>query len=59
VKLVGADEHPENTPADVAAYSADPLNTAVSHADFIVICVRAGKENENPIDAAVLAAIHA
>jgi len=57
VKMVATDEHPENAPADVTAYSADQLNTAVAHADFVVICVRASKENENLIDAAHLAAM--
>ena len=57
VKMVATDEHPENAPADVTAYPADQLNTAVAHADFVVICVRASKENENLINAAVLAAM--
>jgi len=57
VKMVATDEHPENAPADVTAYPADQLNTAVAHADFVVICVRASKENENLINAAQLAAM--
>jgi phosphoglycerate dehydrogenase-like enzyme len=57
VKLVAADEHPENAPADVTAYPADQLKTAVAHADFVVICVRASKENENLINASMLAAM--
>jgi len=57
VKMVATDEHPENAPADVTVYSADHLNTAVAHADFVVICVRASKENENLINAAVLASM--
>jgi phosphoglycerate dehydrogenase-like enzyme len=57
VKLVATDEHPENAPADVTAYSSDQLNTAVADADFVVICVRASKENENLINAAALAAM--
>jgi phosphoglycerate dehydrogenase-like enzyme len=57
VKMVATDGHPENAPADVTAYPADQLNTAVAHADFVVICVRASKENENLIDAAQLAAM--
>jgi phosphoglycerate dehydrogenase-like enzyme len=57
VKIVATDEHPENAPADVTAYPADQLNTAVAHADFVVICVRASKENENLISAAQLAAM--
>ena len=57
VKMVATDEHPENAPADVIAYPADQLNTAVANADFVVICVRASKENENLINAAQLAAM--
>ena len=57
VKIVATDEHPENAPADVTAYPADQLNAAVAHADFVVICVRASKENENLINAAQLAAM--
>jgi phosphoglycerate dehydrogenase-like enzyme len=57
VKMVATDEHPENAPADVTAYPADQLNTAVTDADFVVICVRASKENENLINAAQLAAM--
>ena len=57
VKMVATDECPENAPADVTAYPADQLNTAVAHADFVVICVRASKENENLINAVQLAAM--
>ncbi len=57
VEMVATDEHPENAPADVTAYPADQLNTAVAHADFVVICVRACKENENLINAAQFAAM--
>jgi len=32
VKMIATDEHPENAPADVTAYPADQLNTAVAHA---------------------------
>jgi len=39
------------------AYPADQLNTAVAQADFVVICVRASKENENLVNAAALAAM--
>jgi len=57
VKIVATDEHPEDAPADVTAYPADQLTTAVAHADFVVICVRASKENEDLINAAHLAAM--
>jgi len=57
VKMIATDEHPENAPANVTAYPADQLNAAVAHADFVVICVRASKENENLINASRLAAM--
>lgn len=57
VTFVATDEHPENAPDGVTAYPADQLNAAVSHADFVVICVRASKKNENLIDAAALASM--
>jgi phosphoglycerate dehydrogenase-like enzyme len=57
VKIVATDEHPEHAPADVTAYPAYQLNTAVAHADFVVVCVRASKENENLINASVLGAM--
>jgi len=46
VKMVATDEHPENAPADVIAYPADQLNTAVANADFVVICVRAARKTK-------------
>jgi phosphoglycerate dehydrogenase-like enzyme len=55
--MIATDEHPENAPADVTAYPADELNTAVAPADFVVICVRASRENENLINAAALVAM--
>jgi phosphoglycerate dehydrogenase-like enzyme len=57
VKIVATDEHPENAVADVTTYPADQLKTAVAHADFVVLCVRASKENENLINAAALASM--
>jgi phosphoglycerate dehydrogenase-like enzyme len=57
VKIVATDEHPESAPADVTAYPADQLKTAVAYADFVVICVRASKNNENLVDAVALASM--
>jgi phosphoglycerate dehydrogenase-like enzyme len=54
VKIVATDEHPENAPADVTAYPADRLQFAVADADFVAICVRASRENEDLINAAIL-----
>ena len=54
VKIVATDEHPENAPPDVTGYPVDQLEVAVAHADSVVICVRASKENEDLINAAIL-----
>ncbi len=57
MKIVATDEHPEHAPKDVTAYPAGQLSQALAGADFVVICVRASKENENLIDAAAFAAM--
>ena len=57
VKIVGTDEHPENAPPDVKAYSPDRLDEAVADSDFVVLCVPASKANENLINAHVLHAM--
>ena len=57
IKIVATDEHPEHAPKDVTAYPAGQLSQALAGADFVVICVRASKENENLIDAAAFAAM--
>lgn len=57
VRLVATDEHPEHAAADVTAFPADQLKIAVAQADYVVICVRASKENENLINASVLRAM--
>lgn len=57
VLMVATDEHPENSPVDVTAFPADKLESAVADADYVVICVRASKENEGLIDGSVLRAM--
>jgi phosphoglycerate dehydrogenase-like enzyme len=57
VRMVATDEHPENAPAGVTAYPANRLSAAVAEADYVVVCVRASKENENLIDAAMMRAM--
>lgn len=57
VRLVATDEHPEHAPADVTAFPPDQLKIAVAQADYVVICVRASKENDNLINASVLRAM--
>ncbi len=55
--LTGVDNHPEHAPAGVKAYKQDELTTALAAADYVVLAVPATKENENMIDAHVLAAM--
>lgn len=57
MKIVATDEHPDHAPADVTAFPADQLEAAVAHADYVVVCVRASKENDNLINASVLRAM--
>jgi phosphoglycerate dehydrogenase-like enzyme len=57
VQMVATDEHPEHAPSDVTAFPPDQLETAVAHADYVVVCVRASKENDNLINASVLRAM--
>jgi len=57
VTMVGTDEHPENAPPDVKAYSPDRLHEAVADSDFVVLCVPGSKANENLINAHVLHAM--
>jgi phosphoglycerate dehydrogenase-like enzyme len=57
VRIVARDEHPEHAPADVTAFKPDQLKTAVAHADYVVICVRASKKNDNLINASALRAM--
>jgi phosphoglycerate dehydrogenase-like enzyme len=55
--LVATDEHPETAPDHVRAYPTTQLRAAVTHADYVVVCAPASKENEHLIDASVLAAM--
>jgi phosphoglycerate dehydrogenase-like enzyme len=54
VLILATDEHPEDAPADVTAFSPDKLDVAVADADYVVACVRASKENEGLMSASVL-----
>jgi phosphoglycerate dehydrogenase-like enzyme len=51
VLFLATDEHPEKAPADVVAFRAEQLHTAVADADYVVVCARASKENVNLIGA--------
>ncbi len=57
VRIIATDEHPELAPSDVIAFPAEKLETAVADADYVVVCVRASKENENLINAFMLRAM--
>jgi phosphoglycerate dehydrogenase-like enzyme len=50
MRLLAVDHHPDRAPADVKAFQSEQLHPAVAEADYVVICARAGKENENLID---------
>ena len=54
VRMTATDEHPEKAPEGVQGYPADRLPEVLGEADFVLVCVRAGKENENLFDAAML-----
>ena len=53
--LTGVDRSPEDAPAGVKVYREDALKEALADADFVVLALPATKENENMIDAGVLA----
>jgi phosphoglycerate dehydrogenase-like enzyme len=55
--LTGVDKHPERAPAGVKGYGSDQLKFALATADYVVLAVPGTEENENMIDAEVLAAM--
>lgn len=55
--LTGVDNHPENAPSGVKCYGHDELKLAAVDADYLVLAIPGTKENENMIDAPVLAAM--
>ena len=50
MQILSTDHHPDRAPAEVKAFSSEQLHTALAEADYVVVCARAGKENENLID---------
>ena len=54
VLLLATDERPENAPPGVVALRPDQLITAIADADYVVVCARASKQNENLIDGKVI-----
>jgi phosphoglycerate dehydrogenase-like enzyme len=55
--LSGVDKHPEHAPAGVKGYGSDQLKFALATADYVVLAIPGTKENENMIDAQVVAAM--
>jgi phosphoglycerate dehydrogenase-like enzyme len=57
MRILATDHHPDRAPAGVKAFSSEQLHTAVAEADYVVVCARAGKENENLIDRTAMEAM--
>jgi phosphoglycerate dehydrogenase-like enzyme len=55
--LTGVDNHPEHTPDGVKGYRHDELKLAAANADYLILAIPGTKDNENMIDATVLAAM--
>ncbi len=55
--LTGVDKYPEHAPKGVKGYRNDELKSALAVADYVVLAIPGAKENENMIDAEVLAAM--
>jgi phosphoglycerate dehydrogenase-like enzyme len=55
--LTGVDNHPEHSPNGVKGYGRDELKLAAADADYLVLAIPGTKDNENMIDATVLAAM--
>jgi D-3-phosphoglycerate dehydrogenase len=57
MRILATSHQPDRAPADVKAFSSEQLNTAVAEADYVVVCARASKENENLIDRSAMEAM--
>ncbi|MGA3227966.1 MAG: NAD(P)-dependent oxidoreductase [Acidobacteriaceae bacterium] len=55
--LTGVDNHPEYAPDGVKGYGHDELKLAAADADYLILAIPGTKDNENMIDATVLAAM--
>jgi phosphoglycerate dehydrogenase-like enzyme len=55
--LTGVDNHPEHSPHGVKGYGPDELKLAAAEADYLVLAIPGTKDNENMIDAPLLAAM--
>jgi phosphoglycerate dehydrogenase-like enzyme len=57
MRMLATDHHPDRAPADVKAFSSEQLHAALAGADYVVVCARAGNENENLIDRTAMEAM--
>jgi phosphoglycerate dehydrogenase-like enzyme len=57
VKLSAVDDHPSQSAGEITIFHTDELLKAVADADYVVLCVRAKKENENLINGKTLKAM--
>jgi len=55
--LMGVDNHPDHAPNGVKGYGHDELKLAAADADYLILAIPGTKDNENMIDASVLAAM--
>lgn len=55
--LTGVDKYPEHAPAGVKGYASHELKIALAAADYVVLAIPGTPENENMIDAEMLAAM--
>ena len=54
MQIRATDDHPKQIPEGVTVFPTAQLNEALSGADYVVLCVRATKENENLIGTGAL-----
>jgi phosphoglycerate dehydrogenase-like enzyme len=57
VKIAATDDHPKQIVADVTVFHTDQLKAAVSDADYVVLCVRATRDNKNLVNTETLNAM--
>ena len=55
--LTGVDDHPEHAPSGVKGYGREELKVAAAEADYLILAIPGTAENEDLIDATVLAAM--
>ena len=55
--LRGTDGHPEHAPHGVEAFPTNKLSDAARDADYVIVCAPGSKDNENLVNAAMLASM--